>query len=80
MVNASVALVEVGVAATTGTAVATAVDASPLLTALISLGVTIVTVVGAEVVKFLVAFFKKKTDELENKDKQNKDKEENKHD
>lgn len=74
MVNASVALVEVGVAATTGTAVATAVDASPLLTALISLGVTIVTVVGAEVVKFLVAFFKKKTDELENKDKQNKDK------
>ena len=51
MVNASVALVEVGVAATTGTAVATAVDASPLLTALISLGVTIVTVVGAEVVE-----------------------------
>ena len=70
MVNASVALVEVGVAATTGTAVATAVDASPLLTALISLGVTIVTVVGAEVVKFLVAFFKKKTDELENNSKQ----------
>ena len=69
MVNASVALVEVGVAATTSTAVATTVDASPLLTALISLGVTIVTVVGAEVVKFLVAFFKKKTDELENKSK-----------
>lgn len=74
MVNASVALVEVGVAATTGTAVATAVDASPLLTALISLGVTIVTVVGAEVVKFLVAFFKKKTDELSIEDKPNKDK------
>lgn len=73
MANASVALVEVGVAATTGTAVATAVDASPLLTALISLGVTIVTVVGAEVVKFLVAFFKKKTDEL-SIDKQDKNK------
>ena len=80
MVNASVALVEVGVAATTGTAVATAVDASPLLTALISLGVTIVTVVGAEVVKFLVAFFKKKTDELTIEDNQDKQKEENKHD
>ena len=80
MVNASVALVEVGVAATTGTAVATAVDASPLLTALISLGVTIVTVVGAEVVKFLVALFKKKTDELTIEDKQDKYKEENKHD
>ena len=74
MVNPSVALVEVGVAATTGTAVSTAVDASPLLTALISLGVTIVTVVGAEVVKFLVAFFKKKTDELTIEDKPNKDK------
>ena len=69
MANVSIAAIEVGVAATTGTAVATAVDASPLLTALISLGVTIVTVVGAELVKFLVAFFKKKTEELEGKDK-----------
>lgn len=67
----STAIIEVGVATVTSTAVATSVDASPLLTALISLGVTIVTVVGAELVKFLVAFFKKKTDEL-NKDKENK--------
>ena len=78
MVNASAALVEVGIAATTGTAVATAVDASPLLTALISLGVTVVTVVGAEVVKFLVAFFKKKTEELENNSKNKEDKKEEK--
>ena len=74
MANISAAVIEVGVAATTGTAVATAVDASPLLTALISLGVTIVTVVGAELVKFLVAFFKKKTEELECKDKRYEDK------
>lgn len=75
------AIVEVGVAAATSTAVATAVDASPLLTALISLGVTIVTVVGAELVKFLVAFLKKKTDELEGKSKDKQDKkEEEKHD
>ena len=74
MTNISAAVIEVGVAATTGTAVATAVDASPLLTALISLGVTIVTVVGAELVKFLVAFFKKKTEELEGKDNKGKDK------
>lgn len=72
MANVSIAAIEVGVAATTGTTIATAVDASPLLTALISLGVTIVTVVGAELVKFLVAFFKKKTEELEGKDKQDK--------
>lgn len=72
----SSAVIEIGVAAVSSTAVATAVDASPLLTALISLGVTIVTVVGAELVKFLVAFFKKKTEELENKDKDKQDKKE----
>lgn len=73
----SAAVIEVGVAATASTVVATSVDASPLLTALISLGVTIVTVVGAELVKFLVAFFKKKTEELENKkDKTDEKKEE----
>lgn len=72
----SSAIVEIGVAAVSSTAVATAVDASPLLTALISLGVTIVTVVGAELVKFLVAFFKKKTEELENKSKDKEDKKE----
>ena len=72
------AIVEVGVAAATSTAVATAVDASPLLTALISLGVTIVTVVGAELVKFLVAFLKKKTEELEGKSKDKQDKKEEK--
>ena len=75
----SSAVIEIGVAAVSSTAVATAVDASPLLTALISLGVTIVTVVGAELVKFLVAFFKKKTEELENKSKEkNNEKEEDK--
>lgn len=74
----SSAIIEVGVATVTSTAVATSVDASPLLTALISLGVTIVTVVGAELVKFLVAFFKKKTDELNNKEKVEDKKEEDK--
>lgn len=72
----SAAVIEVGVAATASTVVATSVDASPLLTALISLGVTIVTVVGAGLVKFLVAFFKKKTEELENKNKKEEDKHE----
>ncbi|MBO7691180.1 MAG: hypothetical protein J6T10_00920 [Methanobrevibacter sp.] len=68
----SAAVIEIGVAATASTVVATSVDASPLWTALISLGVTIVTVVGAELVKFLVAFFKKKTEELENKNSKDK--------
>ena len=45
--------------------VATSVDASPLLTALITLGVSIVTAVGSELVKYLVAYFKNKTKKLE---------------
>ena len=75
----SSALIEVGVAATASTVVATSVDASPLLTALISLGVTIVTVVGSELVKFMVAFLKSKRKKYEDNslDKEDK-KEENK--
>lgn len=53
------------------TAVSTAVDASPLLTALITLGVSLVTVVGGELVKYLVALLKKKTKDLEGKDEDN---------
>ena len=45
--------------------VATSVDASPLLTALITLGVSVVTAVGTELVKYLVAYFKNKTKKLE---------------
>ena len=78
MTNVGLAMVEVGVASTASTVVATSVDASPLLTALISLGVTLVTVVGSELVKFLVAFFKKKTSELENSKDKPKEKEEDK--
>lgn len=55
---------EIATSTITTTAVATSVDASPLLTALIGLGVSIVTMVGGELVKFLVAFFKKKTKDL----------------
>lgn len=55
---------ELATSTITTTAIATSVDASPLLTALIGLGVSIVTMVGGELVKFLVAFFKKKTKDL----------------
>lgn len=56
---------ELAVSFAGSTAIATSVDASPLLTALITFGVSVVTLVGGEVIKFLVAYFKKKTDELE---------------
>lgn len=65
---------EIAVATATTTAVATSVNAEPLLTALIGLGVSIVTMVGGELVKFLVAYFKKKTKDLNPEEKQEKDK------
>lgn len=57
-------------------AVATSVDASPLLTVLITFGTTLITMVGGELIKFLVAFLKRKTKNLE--DKKEEDKENNK--
>ena len=57
-----------------GLAVATSVDATPLLTVLITFATTLVTMVGGELIKFLVAYFKKKTKELEDK-KEEKNKE-----
>ena len=55
---------EIAVSSVTSGTIAYAVDASPLLTALITFGVSIVTLVGGEIVKYLVAYFKKKTKEL----------------
>lgn len=58
-----------------GLAVATSVDATPLLTVLITFATTLITMVGGELIKFLVAFLKKKTKDLEGKkeDKENKE-------
>ena len=69
-------LLETAIAGTATAVVATSVDASPLLTALIGFGVSLVTMAGGELVKFLVAYFKKKTQDLE--DKQEDDKKEGK--
>lgn len=61
-------LVETAVAGTTSTIVATAVNADGLLTALIGFGTALITVVGGELIKFLVSWFKKKTKDLEETD------------
>lgn len=71
--NTSIVLGEVAVATATTSIVATSVNAEPLLTALIGFGVSLITMAGGELVKFLVAFFKKKTKDLqepEDKDKE----------
>lgn len=59
---------ELAVSTTATTLVATSVSAEPLLTALIGFGVSLVTMVGGELVKFLVAFFKKKTNDIKRKE------------
>lgn len=56
---------------------ATAVDATPLLTALITFGVSVVTLVGGEIVKYLVTYFKNKTKKLNDEIKEKDDKGEN---
>lgn len=63
--NAGIITGEILAAGTTSTAIATSVNADPLITALIGFGTALVTMVGGEIVKFLVAFFKKKTKDLE---------------
>ena len=64
MPSGAVLLTEFAVSTGTSMAVATSVDATPLLTALISFGVSAVTIVGGELIKFLVAYLKKKTNDL----------------
>ena len=65
---------EVALSTTATTLVATSVSAEPLLTALIGFGVSLVTMVGGELVKFLVAFFKKKTNDIKGKEDNKDDK------
>ena len=67
MSNAGYVLGELAVSTTTSAVVSTSIDASPLITALITFGVSVVTLVGGELIKFLVAYFKKKTEDLEKK-------------
>lgn len=68
MTTSAVVMSELAISTGASVGIATSVDASPLLTALIALGTSIVTMVGGEIVKFLVAFFKKKTNDLKQKD------------
>lgn len=66
--NAMIPLAEVVVSGTTTTIVATSVNADGLITALIGFGTALVTVVGGKLIEFLVAWFKKKTDKLNEKE------------
>lgn len=62
-------LAEFAVSAGASTAICAGADTSPLLTALITFGVSIITMVGGELIKYLVAYFKNKTKKLELEEK-----------
>lgn len=65
-------LIEVGVATTTSFVVAESLKLDNLWTALITFGISLVTMVGGELIKFLVAYFKKKTKSLEDEEEKEK--------
>lgn len=73
--NTTILLTELAVSTTATSIIATNVNAEPLLTALIGFGVSIITMVGGELVKFLVAYFKKKTKDITGEDENEKPKE-----
>ena len=74
MSSSAIVVTELAVSTGTSMAVATSVNAEPLLTSLITFGVSLVTLVGGELIKFLVAYLKKKTNDLKEKDEgENKD-------
>ena len=58
------------------TGVCVSADTSPLLTALITFGVTLITVVGSELIKYLATYLRNKREKLENKE-ETKDGEDN---
>lgn len=67
-------IIELGVATTTSFAICSSVSTDNLLTALITFGVSLITLVGGELIKYLVALFKKKTKDIESDDKNKDDK------
>ena len=69
-------IIEFITSASISTGICTSVDTTPVLTAVITFGVTLVTVVGSELIKFLVSYIRKKKQDLgleETKDEQKKE-------
>ena len=59
---------KLGLAFGTSTILAESLSLEPLWTALLTFGVSVVTLVGGEIIKWLVAYFKKKTHDIEEQD------------
>lgn len=65
MSNFTQSLTEIAVATSTSLGLSSAINFDPLWTALITLGVSVVTQVGGAVIKYLVSYFKNRTKKLE---------------
>lgn len=78
MNNASITSLQIGGSALVSTAIATGINAEPLITALITFAVSLITLVGTELVKYLVSFLKKKRQDIEDNLKEEYKKEEDK--
>ena len=76
MNNTSITTLQIGGSALVSTAIATGINAEPLITALITFAVSLITLVGTELVKYLVSFLKKKRQDIEDKLKEEYKKEE----
>ena len=77
MNNATITSLQIGGSALVSTAIATGINAEPLITALITFAVSLITLVGTELVKYLVSFLKKKRQDIEDNLKEEYKKEEN---
>lgn len=64
------ALAEVAVSSVTASAISDAVSMDNLTTALITLAISVVTVVGGELVKFMVKWIRSKEEDLDEQDKE----------
>ena len=71
------ALIKFITGASISTGVCVSADTSPLLTALITFGVTLITVVGTELIKYLRTYLTKKREQLEDPKEDKKDEHEN---
>ena len=71
-------LTELATSIGVSTGICVAVDTQPLITTLITFGISIITIVGGELIKLLVAYLKSKTNKMEREDKEQEEKEEHK--
>ena len=67
-------LVKLGFSTTASIIITETLNVDTLLNVLITFGVSLITIVGGELIKFLVAFFKKKTEQIEGKETSKEDK------